>query len=56
MRDHGAVYSSLTWPWLVRLSPASENMEINVNLASGSEEAYDGHLQIYQQPLTTTEM
>ncbi len=50
---YSSLQSGCHWPRLVRSSPASENMEINVNLASGSEDTRDGHMQISKQPFTT---
>ena len=37
-------------------SPAPDNMEMNVNLASGTEDTSDGQMQISQQPFNASEI
>ena len=44
-QGHSCFQPDCCWRVMVRSSPASENMEINVNLASASEDTRDNHMQ-----------
>lgn len=56
MNNQATVVSIPTVIDLGKSSSASDNMEMNVNLASGTEDTSDGHMQISQQPFNATEI